>query len=282
MKFKEKKHIPPKYILLIFTAICLILLVLSLLFENTLTPLKLITGNVITPMQSGINDIGLWVNSKLDNFTEVESLRAENDELKSKIEEYSSSEKTYQQDLYELDRLRELYRLDEKYPNYNMVAARVIAKDSGNWFNVFVIDKGSKDGIEVDANVMAGNGLAGIVTKVGPHWASVRAIIDDTNNVSGMITDDETLCIVAGNLASIEHGYIDVEYIDKEITVTDGDEVVTSNIDNKYLPGLTIGYIKDVKLDSNNLTQSGKLTPAVDFKNLQEVLVITDVKKTVE
>ena len=88
--------------------------------------------------------------------------------------------------------------------------------------------------------------------------------------------------MISGNLKSINSGYINVEYIDKDVTVTDGDEVVTSDISPKYLPGITVGYISDVKLDSNNLTQSGKLTPVVDFENIQEVLVITELKQTVE
>ncbi len=282
MKFKNKNNIPPKYILLTLTVVCLVLLVLSLAFENALTPLKLVTGNIITPMQSGINDVGLWVNTKIDNFEEVEKLREENEELKAQLDTYSSESKAYEQDLYELNRLRELYALDERYPSYEKVAARVIAKDSGNWFNSFIIDKGSDDGISVDCNVLAGKGLAGIVTEVGPNWAKVRAIIDDSSNVSCLIASNETQCLVTGNLKVIGNGYINVEYIDKEVVINDGDEVITSQISDKFLPGITVGYINDVKLDSNNLTQSGKLTPVVDFKNLQEVLVITETKQQVK
>ena len=62
----------------------------------------------------------------------------------------------------------------------------MIGKDSGNWFSTFTIDKGSNDGIKVDQNVLAGSGLVGIVTQTGPTWATVRAIIDDSSNVSGM------------------------------------------------------------------------------------------------
>ncbi len=282
MKFKNKNNIPPKYVLLTLTVICLLLLVLSLAFENALTPLKLVTGNIITPMQSGINDVGLWVNTKIDNFEEVEKLREENEELKAQLDAYSSESKAYEQDLYELNRLRDLYALDERYPSYEKVAARVIAKDSGNWFNSFIIDKGSDDGISVDCNVLAGKGLAGIVTEVGPNWAKVRAIIDDTSNVRCLIESSETQCLVTGNLKVISNGYINVEYIDKEVVVNNGDEVITSQISDKFLPGITVGYINDVKLDSNNLTQSGKLTPVVDFKNLQEVLVIKETKQKVE
>ena len=61
--------------------------------------------------------------------------------------------------------------MDQNYAEYEKTAAHVIGKDSGNWFNTFMIDKGRKDGIEKDMNVLAGSGLVGIVTEVGPTWS---------------------------------------------------------------------------------------------------------------
>ena len=60
--------------------------------------------------------------------------------------------------------------------------------------------------------------------------------------------------------------------------VVKGDKVVTSNISDKYLPGLLIGYIDDVQNDANNLTKSGTISVATDFDHLSVVLVITDLK----
>ena len=77
-------------------------------------------------------------------------------------------------------------------------------KNSGNWFNTFTIDKGSNDGIEVDMNVMAGSGLVGIVTDVGPNYAKVTSIINDTSKVSGMVTTTSDNLIVSGSLAENE------------------------------------------------------------------------------
>ena len=47
----------------------------------------------------------------------------------------------------------------------------------------------------------------------------------------------------------------------------------------KQDPNLLIGYDSEVNVDSNNLTRSGYIIPAVDFKKLQEVLVITTTKQ---
>jgi rod shape-determining protein MreC len=67
---------------------------------------------------------------------------------------------------------------------------------------------------------------------------------------------------------------------DDENIVTEGDKVVTSKISDKYLPGIIVGYIQYIENDSNNLTKSGYITPAADFKYLSDVLVITDLKNT--
>ena len=72
-----------------------------------------------------------------------------------------------QQDKYELNNLRELYKLDEEYADYRKVGARVVSKEAGNWFHSFVINKGSLDGLEPDMNVMAGSGLVGHIHRSG-------------------------------------------------------------------------------------------------------------------
>ena len=128
-------------------------------------------------------------------------------------------------------------------------------------------------------NVMAGTGLVGIVTEVGPNWARVRSIIDDTSKVSATLLSTSDNCIVTGDLTLMQDGKIRFEQLPNNDTVIEvGEQVVTSHISSKYLPGILIGYISEIEVDSNNLTRSGYITPAVDFQHLQEVLVITSTK----
>ena len=175
-------------------------------------------------------------------------------------------------------------KLDQKYPSYDKVAANVIGKDGGNWFTNFTIDKGSNDGIEVDMNVIAGSGLVGIVTDVGPNYAKVSAIINDTIKVSGMVTTTSDNLIVNGSLQNMNENMV-IEFSnlnDKDNKVAIGDPVVTSYVSNRYQQGILIGYISTLTMDSNNLTKSGTITPAVDFEHIEEVLVILNKKQTAE
>ena len=88
------------------------------------------------------------------------------------------------------------------------------------------------------------------------------------------------VCAVSGDLKLIEDGYLMLSYLDADVKISDGDMIVTSNVSKKFLPGILIGYAKDIETDSNNLTQSGYVIPAVDFKHIQKVLIITQKKIT--
>ena len=133
-----------------------------------------------------MNQIGGWMGDMKDNFSTMKQLKSENKKLREQVDALTTENNYLQEERYEFERLQELYKLDQNYAEYEKTAAHVIGKDAGNWFGTFTIDKGSKDGIEVNMNVLAGSGLVGIVTDVGPTWAKVRSIIDDSSNISAM------------------------------------------------------------------------------------------------
>ena len=265
--------------LIILTIICILLIGISVVGSQMMTPVTGITGYVITPIQKGMNSLGSFLSGFSTNMTDAAALREENARLKAQVDTLTEENSKLVLNKEELDRLQDLLSLKEQYSDYDTVGARVISKGAGNWFSSFTIDKGSNDGISVDCNVMAGAGLCGIVTAVGPNWARVRAIIDDNSNVSAMISTTSDTCIIAGNLQLIDQGTISlVKLTDDNNHVHVGDKVVTSSISEKFLPGILIGYISELNNDSNNLTKSGTVNPAVDFKHLQEVLVIRTKK----
>lgn len=284
MKRKPKFVLPTKYILLIMTGVCVAALLLSFTLNIKGGPLNTVAGYVFVPMQKGINTVGTWVVEKSDNLKQLNDVMKENEELKAQVDSLTSELNTIKLEQYELENLRELFELDQKYPSYEKVAANVIGKDGGNWFTNFTIDKGTEDGIEVDMNVIAGSGLVGIVTDVGPNYAKVAAIINDTMKVSGMVTSTSDNLIVNGSLQNMnEHMVIEFTNLnDKGDEVAIGDPVVTSYVSDQYQQGILIGYISSLEMDANNLTKSGTITPAVDFEHIQEVLVILNKKQTAE
>lgn len=279
----EKFTLPGKYLLFILTILCTGLVLLTLNTTIFSGPLSAVAGYTVVPFEEGISVVGHWLSNRSEELAQIRDLISENDELKRQVDELTIENTRLQQDRYELANLRELYNLDAQYDEYNKTGARIIARDSGNWFYSFVVNKGTNDGIAVDMNVMAGSGLVGRVVDVGPNWAKVKSIIADDSNVSAMVLSSSDNLIVSGNLKLYASGVIEFEQlVDSKDVVVEGDKVVTSNISDKFLPGILIGYISTINRDSNNLTKSGYLTPAVDFEHLEEVLIILEQKQTIE
>ncbi len=243
-------------------------------------PLSAVAGYTVVPFEEGISVVGSWLANRSEELVQIRDLIAENEKLKRQVDELTIENTRLQQDRYELTNLRELYKLDAQYDEYEKTGARIIARDSGNWFHSFVINKGSQDGIAVNMNVMAGSGLVGRVVDVGPNWAKVKAIIADDSNVSAMVLSSSDNMIVSGNLKRYASGVIEFGLlVDSDNVVMEGDKIVTSNISDIYLPGILVGYISKINQDPNNLTKSGDITPAVDFEHLEEVLVIMQLKQ---
>lgn len=277
---REKFHLPSKYILFILTVICIGMMILSFTTNILAVPLNYVSSFLIAPFEKGLTSVGTYALEKTQQLEDLSSVLTENEKLKSQINELTIENTQLQQERYELTKLRELYELDAEYDDYKKTGARIISRDASNWYSSFVIDKGSNDGIQVNCNVIAGSGLVGRVTEVGPDHAKVTSIISDGVNTSGMVLASGDNLIVTGNLTTMSDGKIEYsQLMDSKNRVVVGDKIVTSNISDQYLPGLLIGYISSMDTDSNNLTKSGFLTPVVDFEHMDEVLVILELKQ---
>lgn len=267
-----------KYVLIALTVICVLLIGLTSIHDEWLTPLRTGVGYFLIPVQSGVNKVGAALYDEIIDYTNLKDALEENKEMKDIITQLTEENTRLQAQEFELKRLRQLYELDQEYGQYEKIGARVIANDSSNWFQVFRIDKGSKDGIAVDMNVVAGGGLVGIVTDVGANYATVRSIIDDSSRVYAMAMQSGDNCTVAGDLTLFKEGRLRITNVLKESDLKDGDKIVTSNISSVFLPGILVGYAADITNDTNNMTKSGYLIPVAEFDSLQEVLVITKLK----
>ncbi|MDE7251556.1 MAG: rod shape-determining protein MreC [Acetatifactor sp.] len=279
----ERFTIPGKYLLFILTALCVILMFMTFGTNVFNKPLNTALGQVVIPFQQGISQAGEWLSRRSEELVQIRELLDENARLRDEVAALTEENTLLQQDKYELNELRALLELDEQYGEYQKIGARIIARDPGNWYTAFTIDKGSDDGLAENMNVIAGGGLVGRITSTGPNWSQVTAIISDNSNVSAMTLATGDKMIVSGDLKMMADGVITFnKLVDSKNVVVEGDKIVTSDISDKYLPNILIGYIHTINRDNNNLTKSGYITPAVDFEHLSEVLVITDLKQVVE
>ncbi len=280
MRHNKKNNFPAQYVLLFMSIFCVIIIVCSVRLSSFSQPVNAGVNYVIVPMQKGVNRVGNGLTNLRERLTSRQKLQEENEQLTEQLA--AAREELYQVqiDQDELKQLQALYEMDESYADYDKVAAEVIGRNSSNWFSTFLINKGSRDGVTVDMNVLADGGLVGIVTDVGPHYATVRAIIDDNSNISCKNLSTSELIVVNGSLQSMNQSstiqFSDLRDADNLAEV--GDEITTSTISDLYLPNIPVGYITEIAADSNELTKSGRIAPIVDFSHLEKVFVVLQTK----
>ena len=255
-----------------FTVLCIFLALTSFnrinptLFERSF-------GFIITPIQNIITSSNNWIGKKISVLSNISELEAENEELKLELELKNQEINRLKQLERENEKLSELLDASSRYGQYSTITSNIIAKDPGNWYQTFTIDKGSNDGIEKNMVVLAFGGLVGKVEEIGANYAKVSSVINGTYSVTSktLRTDDEGF--VKGDI--VNKGMLKMEYIDKDAEIKEGDEIVTSHLSNIYPAGITIGSVTEVHLDNNNkLSKTAIIKPAVDFKHLEKVLVI--------
>ncbi|MCQ2414683.1 MAG: rod shape-determining protein MreC [Lachnospiraceae bacterium] len=271
-----------KYILTFLVIICFVIMIISYVRSDVVAPAKNAISTVLTPVQKGLNGFGAGINAGVKELANLKNVSEENESLKKSVEELVEENNKLRAESAELERLRSLYELDNSYMSYEKVAARVIARDSDKWFQMFRIDKGIADGIEPGMNVLSGGGLVGIVTETGNNYSMVRSIIDEESAVYAMSQISADTCLVRGNAQLFEEGLLELANMDKNARINDGDAIVTSNLSTKFLPGLLIGYANGISINSQHLSKSGTLIPVADFDDLREVLIIKQLKADME
>lgn len=188
---------------------------------------------------------------------EVEALRSRNNELR---EEVLASR-----------RLAALLELKQRVEPVTL-AAQVIGQDATNWYRALVLDKGANDGVRIDMGVVAPAGVVGRIVKTTPYSSMVLLVTDPNNAVTGLIQRTRDEGIVEGTVK----GRARMKYIPLLSALQAGDKVVTSGLMGGFPKGLPIGTITEIEKDESDLFQSAELVPEVDFRKLEEVLIITE------
>lgn len=264
-----------KYKKWIFTLIIIACITAAILTVNRTKPsiIEDTFGVVIIPVQSLNTNVSGWFKDKISVFTNFKDIENENASLKKEIESKAELENRVKLLEAENQKLNNLLDTDSKYSDYPKITAKIIAKDPGNWYDTFIIDRGSQDGLKKNMVVLASGGLVGRIKECGPFYSKVVSLIDDSDAVSSKSLRTDDIGFIRGDLT--KKNLCRMEYIDNDAEIIEGDEIVTSHLSEIYPPGITIGYVKEITSDTNTLTKVAIIEPTVDFKHLENVLVIT-------
>ncbi|ADL07507.1 rod shape-determining protein MreC [Thermosediminibacter oceani] len=242
----------------------------SLLFNKIESP----AISLLKPAQELFSWISGGVRNGIESVAEVFYLKRENEALKKQLAELEEYRHKFLEYRDENARLRRMLEFKEKNPQYDLVAAEVIGRDPGNWFNVIIINKGKNSGITKDMAVVTERGLVGYTVDVGNNWAKVLMLLDNRMSVSAMIQRTRDNGILKGNIAPAPPGHAKMVFLPADASIVKGDVVITSGMGGIVPKGIIIGEVVEVKKETDNLTQYAIVKPAVDFHKLEEVFVI--------
>ena len=246
-------------------------------------------GNLISIPFTSVEKIFLFTGQKVEEgvglFNDVEELRAENKQLQETIDKLNNERTDYLRLKNENEDLKNVLKLKDQLSNFEQLGANIIAKDAGNFFNIFSTDKGSTNGISNNMPVITSKGLVGKVFSAQPFSSKIISIIEDGSSVSAIVAKSEDLVVVKGNLALAKEGLCRLEYIPEGLDLSKGDVIKTSGIGGIYPKGIIIGTVEEVRTGESDLDKYAIVKPAVDFKRLSQVVILkstTDMSSEME
>jgi rod shape-determining protein MreC len=194
--------------------------------------------------------------------------RSENEQLKQTVRNLSQLNNAYEQARQENIRLRRLLVMSETV-GYKSIGARVVARSPSFLSNILYIDRGSKDGIPIDAPVLSGDGIIGRTVLVSNHQSQVQLISNGDASIGAMLEKSRTPGVIMGTGDSL----LDLNYISNTEPISLGDLVLSSGLDGIFPKGLVIGKV--VKFQKGkDVFHAIKVEPGVDFFHIEEVLVL--------
>lgn len=266
---KHKKHIISAGI-----ALLVVITVAASGVKLNATLLESAIGVVVTPFQDLTTGISSWIDETVTSARNKTDLKEENEKLKNQIAELMEENRRLAMYEEENAQLSSLLKIAQRYPDYESVGAKIIAKDPGVWYDGFTIDKGTSSDISANMVLIAPEGLVGKVLESGATFSKAQSILDSRSSVPAMSVRTGDLGVVKGDYSLSNDGLCKMEYIDGNAEIMVGDEIVTSHLSDIYPEGLAIGKVLEIETDTNGLTKYAVIEPYVDLKHLDTILVI--------
>jgi rod shape-determining protein MreC len=256
------------------TALLLAFLLLSLQVRHERTVVAALRQGLLTAFSPAITATAFvvhGVNNVWSGYIDLRGIRLENSRLRGEVALLKRRIDQLEEQALETQRLQRLLALQEASPA-TLLTARVVGKDSTNWFKSVLLNRGSLAGVRRNLPVVTPDGLVGRVVEVTPTAAKVQLLTDPVSAAGGLVQRNRVTGIVGGSLGAGAR----VRYLPLMAELLVGDEVVTSGLGGVFPKGIPIGRITAVERRSGALFQEATLQPSVDLARLEEVLVLMD------
>lgn len=259
---------------IIITIVVLMIIVIFSNGERNTSFFENFASKLVMPVQNGLTYLKNKISGNDTFFTDINHLKAENEELKQKNSQLEQSLRELENIKTENETLKEYLDLTEKYGEYKTIPGYVINKDISNYAKTIIINIGKNDGIKENMTVIADKGLVGHVISVTDKTAKVQTIVDTASSVSSMMSTTKDSIVCRGTLQNDSE--LKAMYIPTDANIIQGDSIETSGLGGIYPKGIHIGSVKKVVTTRNITDRYALIETAVDFNKLDTVLVIAN------
>ncbi len=233
-------------------------------------------GFIVVPVQKTFTNMSNWTSEKINEISNKNYLEETNKDLFWENEQLKAEVNRLKQLEDENIKLSNLLSTAQRYPQLETTTANIISTDNSYWYKTFMLDVGSRDGIEIDMVVLSNGGLLGRITTVGYNYCKVTSIFDETNSVSVKNLRTNELGILHGSSELIGDKLAVIDYLEIDSKIVVGDEIATSHLSDIYPSNIIIGNVSNITVNDNNITKSAIVEPIVDLSNVDKVLVVTN------
>jgi len=224
----------------------------------------------ISPVLKYFNDKTSKLAETLSVAFQFNAVKKENDDLRERIKIIKDELVHLKEKELENSRLRTILKLKKRLDQHKFVAASVIARDATNWYKSIIIDKGSEDGVSRNDPVLSPGGVVGSVFECGRNESKVFLIIENNSRMGVIVQRTRDIGVIEGQ----PDGELFLHYIPRTSDIKAGDKLISSGLGRIYPKGISVGEIIKVSDEKFKLYKFAEVKPSVDFRKLEEVLVI--------
>lgn len=268
-----------------------VLLIVGILFlilsgSGVLSPLENVLSFAITPIEQMFASFFDTLGTLTQTSRDVRELQAQVDELQQANDLLVQENIRLREFAAETEQLRTQLIFSEQNPTYHLVGADVVERgcetfpcgdivgqDTNPYLRYIIINAGSRHGVAVGMPVVTGGAvMIGRVARVSPSLSYIQLINDPQSEIAAMLQQSRISGVVVG---SAEGNMVLTEILPDE-AVTEGETIITSAVGGLLPRGLILGQVEKVEYQESQLFQKAVIRPAIDFRRLEMVLVITD------
>ena len=231
----------------------------------------------IAPMLKQGSSLDRRINAFREGLKSLDQLDEESKRLIVANKELSATNQTLRGLEAENNRLRNALGYRERAV-FQLMPARIIARDAATWYNTIQVDRGSEEGIEPDMPVLTEEGLVGKTSVISAHASTVILVADENCRVAANVEGTREQGIVKGERTSNHMlPVISLNFLTKQANLKPGQRVFTSGVGGVFPSGVLVGAVREFR--QRELDGNASIVPAVDLSTIEDVFIVVGDSK---